>query len=85
MSEEGRPFVQTVNDLTESICSSSSDEKQCRSDMERIIVYSFVSGWTDLDCHFRSDEIKESGDAKKIRACDDAANFISSLRRYEED
>lgn len=85
MSKERRPFVETVNELAESICNSSSNVKQCRSDMSRIIVYSFVSGWIDLDCQARGGEIKASGDENKIKACKDASEFVQRLPRYDDD
>nr|ELR5038663.1 hypothetical protein [Providencia stuartii]ELR5082923.1 hypothetical protein [Providencia stuartii] len=79
------PFVQTVNELTESICNSSNNVKQCRSDMKRIIAYSFASGRIDLDCQIRGAEIKASGDARKIKTCEDASEFLQRLHQYDDE
>lgn len=53
--------------------------------MKRIIAYSFASGRIDLDCQIRDAEIKASGDARKIKTCEDASEFLQRLHRYDDE
>lgn len=44
-----------------------------------------MSGRVDLDCQFSDAEIKASGDAKKIKACEDAREFVQRSHRYDDE